>query len=100
MEHTDEQKAGFKQEYAVLRRNQLMVSVPLIVVVFAVAYTRDNQAETLLGLPPNIAAFAFLALVLGALVFSFKNWRCPACDNHLRGMNPRHCQSCRVALRG
>mgnify|MGYP001402959415 CR=1 FL=1 len=39
--------------------------------------------------------------VLGAiLVFSFRNWRCPACEGHLgKGMGARFCSKCGVQLR-
>jgi rubrerythrin len=40
-----------------------------------------------------------VALVVGALVFSLKNWRCPACDKYLgKGISPSFCPKCGVAL--
>jgi rubrerythrin len=39
-------------------------------------------------------------VVAGALIFSFVNWRCPACTRYLgRGWNPKFCPKCGVQLR-
>jgi hypothetical protein len=46
-----------------------------------------------------IAPLSFV-LVAGALIFSLRNWRCPACNRYLgRTFNPRYCQGCGFELR-
>ena len=101
MQHTEQQKSQFKQDYAKRRRSQLMVSVPLVAVMLAFVFAEERHAGTLLGLPIQIAGPIFLAVVAGALFFSFRNWRCPACNKYLgRAFNPKHCHSCGVELRG
>ncbi len=45
-----------------------------------------------LGLPTLILAVA-------ALVLRLVNWRCPACNKLLKGLNPTHCSKCGVKLR-
>lgn len=36
-----------------------------------------------------------LAIVVGLVVFSRFNWRCPKCNKYLgRGTNPKHCAHC------
>ena len=100
VQYTEDQKAQFKQLYSKRRRNQLMLSVPLVAVMLAVAVTEDRQANTILGLPAQVAGPIFLAMIVGALVFSFRNWRCPACDKYFgRTFNPRHCHNCGIELR-
>jgi hypothetical protein len=72
----------------------------LFAAVLAVIFAADKQAGTVLGFPLIVVGPLFLVLIIGALVFSLKNWRCPACDRYLgKVWNPRHCHSCGVALR-
>jgi hypothetical protein len=76
------------------------VSLPLAAVVFAVAVFRGT-GPTLFGIPADVAGPVFLVLVLGALAFTLRNWRCPACEKYLgRSFNPKHCQNCGIQLRG
>ena len=74
--------------------------VLLLVIVLAFLFLTDEKNHvTLPGVPKAVVAPVLLALVLGALVFSFRNWRCPACDSYLgKGMSPRFCPKCGVAL--
>jgi len=100
MQYTESQKADFKQLYTRRRGKQLAVSVPLVAVVLALALTQDPQSETILALSAQIAGPIFLVIVAGALLFSYRNWRCPACNKYLgRTFNPKHCHSCGVELR-
>lgn len=100
MEYTEVQKASFKQEFAARRKRQIILAVPLVAIVIAFAVLTDERnGGTVLGMPAAVVAPAFLVLVVGALVFSFRNWRCPACDKYLgKGIGPRFCPKCGVAL--
>ena len=99
MKHTPEQERAFKDAFAVRRRRQILIAVPLVVTMFAFIVGTEEQAETIFGFPLAVAAPVFFAFIAGALIFSFKNWRCPACDKYLgKVWNPRHCHSCGVAL--
>ena len=100
MEYTEQQKASFKQQFAVRRQRQIILAVPLIAVFVGFALLSDRQnGGDVLGIPAALVAPVFLALVAGALIFSFRNWRCPACDKYLgKGMSPRFCPKCGVAL--
>jgi hypothetical protein len=98
MEYTEQQKQTFKTQFSERRTRQIIVAVPLIgmVVLFALA---DEASQTVAGLPMAVFLPAFLVVVVGALVFSFRNWRCPACDRYLgKGSNPHFCPKCGVAL--
>ena len=99
MEYTESEKAQFKELYATRRRNQLMVSIPLVAFIIGVVLTEDRAGGTILGLPRDVAGPIFLAIVAAGLFYSFRNWRCPACNKYLgRAFNPRHCQNCGVEL--
>jgi hypothetical protein len=75
-QYTESEKAQFKELYATRRRNQLMMSIPLVVVIIGVVLTEDRAGGTILGLPRDVAGPIFLAIVAAGLFYSFRNWRC------------------------
>ena len=100
MRYTDAQTTAIRRAFSKRRRKQLVLIALLApLIVAAVAYQR-GVAATIFGISPHVAAPIFLALVVGALLFSLRNWRCPACSRYLgSGINPKHCPHCGVALR-
>ena len=99
MEYTEQQKVEFKAAFALRRRNQTLVSVPFFVVLVVLAFTRGSDAVGRLTNTTAILYGLLFAGVIGVLVFSFRNWRCPACNRYLgRTFNPRHCVGCGAQL--
>jgi hypothetical protein len=100
MEYTEAQKATFKQEFAARRKRQIMLAVPLVALFLGVAIFSDEKDQAALpGIPMRVVAPVLVAAVVGALIFSLRNWRCPACDRYLgKGASPRFCPKCGVAL--
>ena len=100
MEYTEQQKADFRQQFRTRRKRQIILAIPLVALVVGFAVLTDEKSGgTVVGLPMSVAGPAFLVLIVGAIVFSFRNWRCPACDRYLgKSMNPRFCPKCGVAL--
>jgi hypothetical protein len=99
LEYTEAEKAQFIERYATRRRNQLVVSISLVVVIAGVVLTEDRVGGTILGLPSHVAGPIFLAIVGAGLLYSFRNWRCPACNTYLgRAFKPKYCQNCGVEL--
>jgi hypothetical protein len=104
LDHTEQQKVEFKEQFKVRRKRQYM-SAALVIAVLIPAMMGEARGwqGSILGLPVSVYAFAFLITVLAVLAFSFRNWRCPACDRYLgQGgslMGPRCCPNCGVALR-
>jgi hypothetical protein len=100
MEYNEHQKQEFKNQYAVRWRRQLIVAIPLIIVLIAFATANEGTGLVFGAIPIKIFAPIFIIAIIGALIFSFKNWRCPACDKYLgKAFNPKFCSKCGAALR-
>jgi hypothetical protein len=99
MDYTNQQKSAFKEQFAVRRKRQIALAIPLIVLIVAAAMTSDKRTGVVFGLPQSVAGPVFLAVMIGALLFSFRNWRCPACHKYLgKEISPRFCAKCGAAL--
>lgn len=97
---TREQQMEFKRLFALRRKRQIILAVPLIAGMLAVIFSNATDREDILGIPLEIWAAGMLVVVLGGLLFSYLNWRCPSCDRYLgRAINPRFCTDCGVELR-
>ena len=99
MPYTAEQEREIKETFAARRRRQLMVSIPAVVFVLGIVLAGGRDNRDILGIPANVYGPAMLVLVVGVLIFSFRNWRCPACGGYLgRAISPRFCSKCGVTL--
>lgn|SRR5262245_41763106 len=99
MQYTSDQQTEFKRLFSQRRRRQLLLAVPLFALVITMAVRSDSATPDILGIPPAVYGPIFLVLVLGALIFSFLNWRCPACKGYLgKAISPRFCSKCGVVL--
>ncbi len=99
MDYADRQKASIKTEFAERRRNQILVSIPLIGVVILVALFGETPDQVILGMPVTVWGPAFVILILGGIGFSLYNWRCPACNRYLgKAISPKFCAKCGTAL--
>jgi hypothetical protein len=99
MEYTEQQKQEFKDAFAERRKRQWIVSIPFALLLFAFAFAQDRTSGAILGVPPEITGPILIGSVLVLVVFSFRNWRCPACNKYLgRAIHPKFCQNCGVAL--
>ena len=100
MPYTAQQQEEIKQSFADRRRRQYIVAAPFVILLIARLFVRrgDLSAEPF-GVPVVYWVALVIAYVVGALVFSFRNWRCPACDKYLgKGIGPKFCPNCGVAL--
>ena len=99
MPYTGEQEAEFKRQFAVRRRRQVALAVPMFAAILVMMFVRRSDQQELFGVPASTWGVAFLILVAGAIMFSLRNWRCPACDRYLgRQRSPKFCPKCGVAL--
>lgn len=100
MDYTQEQLDAFKTEFARKRRNQLILAAPIVLLVVGSAFFEPQLKEALADTAPWIPAAVLIPAVLGALGFSFRNWRCPACDKYLgKSASIAFCAKCGVALK-
>ena len=94
-----QQEDAIKTEFAARKRNQIMVSIPLIAMVLLLVFSGENPNQAILGIPMSILGPAFLVIFVGGVGFSLYNWRCPACTKYLgKAINPKFCSKCGVAL--
>ncbi len=99
MQYTDRQQAEIRTLFALRRRRQLLISLPLIALIMGFAFLEKGNSGAFLGIPPSIVFPGFLVMIAGAVVFSLYNWRCPACNKYLgKQRSPKYCSKCGVAL--
>jgi len=99
MQYTDRQQMEIRALFALRRRRQLLISLPLIALIVGFVFLEKGNTGTFLGIPATMVFPGFLAMVAGAFVFSLYNWRCPACNKYLgKQRSPKYCSKCGVAL--
>jgi hypothetical protein len=100
LEYTHQQRAAFKDAYAKRLRRQLIMIVLLFAVMAPLPFIEDDA--TFFGLSGAVLGpISLVAIAIGWVILNGRNWRCPACDNHLgRAFNPTHCRRCGMELRG
>jgi rubrerythrin len=98
-EYTQQQRDHFVEEFARRRKRQFLLTLPVAVAAFAFILLADKtkDAESA-GRTMVLMPLAMVAL-LGLIIFSLKNWRCPACHSYLgREISPRFCPRCGAQL--
>jgi len=90
-----------KQDYERRRSIQLIITGPLVASIIVFIWAQANSTSSLIGIPAYRIVLSAFAVIVSGMVFSVRNWRCPACDRYLgKAWNPRHCAHCGVQLRG
>ena len=96
--NTQERDPRIIAEFKQRQRRQLVVTLPIIVVAFTVLMLAD-RGGSIGGISCSRLAVPAVALILGLLIFSLQNWRCPACHGYLgKAISPRFCSRCGAAL--
>lgn len=99
MEITEDRKAAVRRDFASRRRRQFLFSAPLTGALAAIAVLAEKKSALFVGYPSAMWATAGMVLVVGAVAFSLRNWRCPACGaSPGTTINPRACGRCGVPL--
>ena len=95
-----EKSAETIAEYKRRRTRQWIASGLIIAIVLPNIILNRNSGFSLFGLPENIAVGVFMGLVIGVVIFSLTNWRCPECNRYLgKTFNPSFCAGCGAQLR-
>jgi hypothetical protein len=100
MQLTEDQAQKVQQEFARRRKRQLIATVPTVILILPMLLARDSNKD-FLGIPMEACLVGGLLAIGAALIFAFKNWRCPSCDKYLgKGISPKFCGGCGVKLAG
>ncbi|NTV66985.1 MAG: hypothetical protein HGB06_04760 [Chlorobaculum sp.] len=100
MEYSEFQKQEFKREFASRRLKQILITGPVVVLMIFFSMASEGKITFLNSCTLSLLMPVFLFMVIGVLVFSLTNWRCPACNSYLgKLMNPRYCPKCGIGLR-
>ena len=93
-------KAIIKQEFKRRKNNRLIVAILLIPILFGTVFMSIFEIDTFLGIPIEYIEIGGIVLLIGALLFSFFNWRCPSCNGYLgKIFNPVYCTNCGAELK-
>ena len=86
-------------EYRRRRNRQWLASGLILVLIVPNILLRQGDSFRLFGLPENIGIAVFMAIVIGVVIFSLTNWRCPECNKYLgKTFNPSYCSRCGTQL--
>ena len=97
MSPAETQKTEIVQLFSSRRRNQLLVAIPIVAALILLVLGEGEAA--VFGIPMTIIVPAAIAVVIGGVLFSLFNWRCPACNKYLgKSISPKYCQKCGVQL--
>lgn len=97
MTHTEHQKAQFREQFAIRRRRQWIATIPAVAAILGLILVDSNRAAA--GLSSDVLVGIAFAVIVGVLIFSLLNWRCPACNGYLgRVINPKFCSKCGAEL--
>jgi zinc transporter ZupT len=85
-------------EFKRRRKRQLITSGVALFVALPVMALSGRL--TLFGMPERAVLIVATTLIVGAVLFSLYNWRCPACNRYLgKAFNPSFCSGCGAQLR-
>ena len=93
-------ESELRQEFARRRTRQWLIVLPVFIAILAIRAAGDTKNPTVYGMPTSAVIAIGFAMVIGAIVFSLWNWRCPSCSKYLgRGINPSFCAKCGFKLK-
>ena len=96
MNQSDQPGRTFKQQFAIRKRRQLIVTGLLLASFAMVVISPQSPADDAF----RSAKSTYVVFAAGALLFSMWNWRCPACNRYLgREVSPNFCSKCGAHLR-
>jgi len=91
----DKESANIKMNYRVKRMRQITATVVVQILGLVLLLGWGFKA-----LGEQKGVMMFIPVIVGYGIFTFKNWRCPACNKSLRRTwNPRNCPICGIELR-
>jgi len=104
MQHTEEQKKRFQEEFKKRKKRQIIAIIPIVIIMlivtFGTKFGSNNTKSIIQAYIQSPLAPIYLLIFLITVVFSAKNCRCPACDVYLgkRFANRKYCRVCGIKL--
>lgn len=81
------------------RTRQRVAVVPALLAVGALVFAGGDGSSKELSPQQAVLVGSAFAAIIGVLIFSFFNWRCPSCKSYLgKGLSPRFCAKCGAQL--
>jgi len=91
-----------KREFAARRARQAWITAAYPLPIVALAFLKRNQRgpiDALMGVPIWTWLIGYLVYFALLVVLSFRNWRCPSCNQRLsRTFNHPVCDACGAEL--
>ncbi len=82
------------------KRTRQFVALAPVVLALIGLLSVEGKSGGLFGLSPGMTLGVSFTLIIGVLIFSLLNWRCPSCNRYLgKAFNPKFCSKCGVQLR-
>ena len=88
--------ARLRMMLSLRRSRQFLVTIPVVVALLILVALQDERTFLVMGIPHVAWRIALVALLVGFIVFTGWNYRCPGCDGFLdrRYLRP-DCEICR-----
>jgi len=87
------------QEFKRRRARQLTIIPVVIAAAILLGWSQEHAGDSLGGVPGRLLTGVGIAVIVAAVLFSFRNWRCPACDGYLgKAISPNFCLKCGAPL--
>ena len=100
MEYSEQQLQEFKEQYARKRRHQYLISGGAILIAVAIGLLSGRWRSIGAIRDQPIYLGLLFAVLIALVVYSLRNWRCPACGSLLgRSYRLNFCPNCGVELR-
>lgn len=82
------------------RRNRQIAAIAIAVFLLIALLYRHSHPGLIFGeISKTAVTIGEIAIMVGFIIFSAGNWRCPACGRYLgSNINLRRCRKCRTAL--
>jgi hypothetical protein len=99
-EFSGDEKQRIIREFARRQQRQLVLTLPVVILMAGAVVAAEKGSGLLFGVSFAVWAPLVVAALVGVVVFSLVNWRCPACRGYLgKGFSPRFCPRCGVQLK-
>lgn len=87
-------------EFKKRKSRQIYVSILIVILVAPILILEYMGQSELFQIPLSVFISFMVAGTVAVLLFSLKNWRCPACGKYLgkSGLGIKFCKSCGVKL--